>query len=132
MYLIGSLLYPFFISFRKSTIVRLLYRFFDPSEGRVLVGGRDVRDLTIDSLRRQIGVVPQDSVLFHDTIYHNIAYGRLSAPREEVMDAIRMADLHKTIQLMPQRLQTPVGERGLKLSGKLQPRSEHGYPVCDL
>lgn len=102
---------------RKSTIVRLLYRFYDPSDGRILVGGKDIRDVTLDSLRRSVGVVPQDSVLFHDTIYHNVAYGRLSAPREDVMDAIRLADLHGTIQAMPQGLQTPVGERGLKLSG---------------
>lgn len=107
----------FSLSFSKSTIVRLLYRFYDPADGRVLLGGKDIRDVTLDSLRKNIGVVPQDSVLFHDTIYHNVSYGRLSAPREEVMGAIHLADLHGAIEAMPQKYETQVGERGLKLSG---------------
>lgn len=105
----------FFLS--KSTIVRLLYRFYDPADGRILVGGKDVRDVTLDSLRRSIGVVPQDSVLFHDTIYHNVSYGRLSASRDEVMAALQLADLQGAIEAMPQKYETQVGERGLKLSG---------------
>ena len=98
--------------------MRLLYRFYDPQDGRILVGGKDIRDVTIDSLRRNIGVVPQDSVLFHNTIYHNVSYGRLSASHEEVMGAIKMADLYDAIEAMPQKYETPVGERGLKLSGR--------------
>ena len=73
----------------------------------------------MDSLRRCIGIVPQDCVLFHDTIMHNVAYGKLSAPHEEVMDAVRLADLEESILAMPDKFQTQVGERGLKLSGKL-------------
>ena len=102
---------------RKSTVVRLLYRFYDPSDGRILVGGQDIQDVSLDSLRRSVGVVPQDSVLFHDTIYHNVAYGRLSAPREQIMGAIEMADLRDSIEAMPEKYETQVGERGLKLSG---------------
>ena len=97
--------------------MRLLYRFYDPADGRILVGGKDVRDVTLDSLRRSIGVVPQDSVLFHDTIYHNVSYGRLSASRDEVMAALQLADLQGAIEAMPQKYETQVGERGLKLSG---------------
>lgn len=97
--------------------MRLLYRFYDPADGRILVGGKDVRDVTLDSLRRSIGVVPQDSVLFHDTIYHNVSYGRLSASQDEVMAALQLADLQGAIEAMPQKYETQVGERGLKLSG---------------
>ena len=107
----------FFVIYRKSTIVRLLYRFYDPTDGRILIGDTDIRDVTLDSLRRSIGVVPQDSVLFHDTILHNVAYGRLSASQEEVMQAIHLADLEGSIKAMPEMYQTQVGERGLKLSG---------------
>lgn len=101
----------------KSTIVRLLYRFYDPSMGRVLVGDQDIRDVTLDSLRRQLSIVPQDSVLFHNTIRHNIAYGRLEASDEEVMAASQMANLHYSVLNMPMQYETQVGERGLKLSG---------------
>ena len=103
----------------KSTVVRLLYRFYDPAEGRILVGDQDIRDVTIDSLRRQLSIVPQDSVLFHNTIQYNIAYGRLAATHEEVLAASQMADLHSWIQEMPEKYETQVGERGLKLSGEL-------------
>lgn len=103
---------------RKSTVVRLLYRFYDPVEGRILVGGQDIRDVTLDSLRKQLSIVPQDSVLFHDTIYHNIAYGRLAASHDDVLAASQLANLHTGIQNMPMKYETQVGERGLKLSGK--------------
>ena len=101
----------------KSTIVRLLYRFYDPMEGRILIGGNDIRDVTMESVRQTVGIVPQDSVLFHNTIYYNVAYGRLSATEDEVMQAIRLADLKTSINSMPQKYKTQVGERGLKLSG---------------
>jgi len=102
----------------KSTIVRLLYRFYDPSDGRILIGDTDIKHVTLDSLRRSIGIVPQDSVLFHNTILYNISYGRLSASHEEVMQAIRMANLEASIETMPDKYETQVGERGLKLSGQ--------------
>ncbi|XP_065907533.1 iron-sulfur clusters transporter ABCB7, mitochondrial-like isoform X2 [Dysidea avara] len=101
----------------KSTIVRLLYRFYDPQGGRILVGGTDIQDVTLDSMRKTIGVVPQDCVLFHDTIYYNIHYGNLAASHEQVIRAAEMADLHDAILNMPDQWSTQVGERGLKLSG---------------
>ncbi|XP_062511472.1 iron-sulfur clusters transporter ABCB7, mitochondrial-like isoform X2 [Corticium candelabrum] len=101
----------------KSTLVRLLYRFYDPHCGRVLINGTDIRDITLESLRRAVGVVPQDCVLFHSSIYHNIAYGDLSATSDQVFEAARMANLHDTIMLWPNKYDTQVGERGLKLSG---------------
>lgn len=101
----------------KSTIVRLLYRFYDPNQGRVIIDGQDIKDVDIDSLRKQIAVVPQDSVLFHDTIKYNIHYGDFSQPEEKVYAASQLAELHDTIQTWPQSYETPVGERGLKLSG---------------
>ena len=101
----------------KSTIVRLLYRFYDPKEGRVLVDNKDLRDLDIDSLRKQIAVVPQDSVLFHDTIKYNINYGNFEATEGQVVAASQLAELHDTIQNWPNHYDTQVGERGLKLSG---------------
>lgn len=101
----------------KSTIVRLLYRFYDPTGGRVLVDGRDIRDLDLDSLRSQIAVVPQDAVLFHDTIKYNIHYGNFGASEDQVLAASRLAELHETIRKWPKDYNTQVGERGLKLSG---------------
>ena len=89
-------------------------------DGRILIGGTDVRDVTMESVRQTVGIVPQDSVLFHNTIYYNVAYGRLSASQEEVMQAIRLADLEGSINSMPQKYDTQVGERGLKLSGTAQ------------
>ncbi|XP_078700182.1 iron-sulfur clusters transporter ABCB7, mitochondrial-like isoform X4 [Branchiostoma floridae x Branchiostoma belcheri] len=101
----------------KSTIVRLLYRFYDPMGGRITVGGQDIRDITVDSLRSHIGVVPQDCVLFHNTIFYNLQYGNIQAPADEVLKAAQMAELHSSIVRMPQGYDTQVGERGLKLSG---------------
>ena len=101
----------------KSTIVRLLYRFYDPNQGRVVINGQDIKDVDIDSLRKQIAVVPQDSVLFHDTIKYNVHYGDFKQPEEKVYAASQLAELHDTIQTWPQSYETQVGERGLKLSG---------------
>mgnify|MGYP001765009408 CR=1 FL=1 len=101
----------------KSTIGRLLFRFYDVTGGRVMIDGQDIRDITQDSLHGAIGVVPQDTVLFNDTIYYNIAYGRPEASREEVEGAARAAKIHDFILSLPDGYQTTVGERGLKLSG---------------
>jgi ATP-binding cassette subfamily B protein len=101
----------------KSTLARLLFRFYDVSGGRLLLNGVDVRDLTQDSLRAHIGIVPQDTVLFNDTIYYNIAYGRPGAAREDVLEAARSAHIHDFVQSLPDGYDTLVGERGLKLSG---------------
>ncbi|CAG5120057.1 unnamed protein product, partial [Candidula unifasciata] len=102
----------------KSTIVRLLYRFYDPQQGSILINGQQIADVDLDSLRRAIGVVPQDCVLFHDTVYHNIAYGNLSATKEEVYKAAQMAEIHDAIvNRFPHKYDSQVGERGLKLSG---------------
>ncbi|KAL0370885.1 UNVERIFIED_CONTAM: ABC transporter B family member 25 [Sesamum angustifolium] len=101
----------------KSTILRLLFRFFDTHSGRIKIDGQDIRTVTLESLRKSIGVVPQDTVLFNDTIFHNIHYGCLSATEEEVYDAARRAAIHDTIMNFPEKYSTVVGERGLKLSG---------------
>eukprot|EP00268_Persea_americana_P051384 TRINITY_DN5675_c1_g1_i7.p1 TRINITY_DN5675_c1_g1~~TRINITY_DN5675_c1_g1_i7.p1 ORF type:complete len:305 (-),score=63.12 TRINITY_DN5675_c1_g1_i7:422-1336(-) len=101
----------------KSTILRLLYRFFDVHSGSIKIDDQDIRDVTLESLRKSIGVVPQDTVLFNDTIFHNIHYGRLTATEEEVYDAARRAAIHDTIMRFPEKYLTIVGERGLKLSG---------------
>jgi len=101
----------------KSTIGRLLFRFYDVSGGALRIDGQDVRDIRQDSLHGQIGVVPQDTVLFNDTIYYNIAYGRPEASRAEVEAAARAARIHEFVVKMPRGYDTQVGERGLKLSG---------------
>ncbi|MDX1485027.1 MAG: ABC transporter ATP-binding protein/permease [Alphaproteobacteria bacterium] len=101
----------------KSTISRLLFRFYDVDEGRVAIDGQDVRDVTQDSLRGAIGIVPQDTVLFNDTIHYNIAYGRPGASDAEIEAAARLAAIHDFIVSTPDGYQTRVGERGLKLSG---------------
>ncbi|KAK3025838.1 hypothetical protein RJ639_041286 [Escallonia herrerae] len=101
----------------KSTILRLLFRFFDAHSGNIKIDGQDIRDVKLKSLRKVIGVVPQDTVLFNDTIFHNIRYGHLSATPEEVYDAARQAAIHDTIMNFPEKYSTLVGERGLKLSG---------------
>lgn len=101
----------------KSTISRLLFRFYDVSGGRVLIDGQDLRDVTQKSVRLAIGMVPQDTVLFNDTIAYNIRYGRPDATDEEVRDAARMAQIHDFIESLPQGYNAEVGERGLKLSG---------------
>lgn len=101
----------------KSTISRLLYRFYDVTEGRILLDGQDIRDVKQDSVRAAIGIVPQDTVLFNDTIYYNISYGRPSASPSEVEEAARLAAIHDFIIESPDGYNTRVGERGLKLSG---------------
>nr|XP_010921213.1 ABC transporter B family member 25, mitochondrial [Elaeis guineensis] len=101
----------------KSTILRLLYRFFDADSGSIRIDGQDIREVMLESLRKCIGVVPQDTVLFNDTIFHNIHYGRLSATEEEVFEAAQRAAIHDTIMNFPEKYATIVGERGLKLSG---------------
>jgi ATP-binding cassette subfamily B protein len=101
----------------KSTIARLLFRFYDPQAGTIRIDGQDLRNVTQMSVRRAVGVVPQDTVLFNDSIYYNIAYGRPDAPPEEVMDAARRAQLADFIAKLPDGYETRVGERGLKLSG---------------
>jgi len=101
----------------KSTISRLLFRFYDVSAGAVRIDGQDIRDVTQASVRGSIGIVPQDTVLFNDTIYYNIAYGRPGASPAEVEEAARLARIHDFIMASPDGYQTMVGERGLKLSG---------------
>jgi ATP-binding cassette, subfamily B, heavy metal transporter len=101
----------------KSTLARLLFRFYDVNRGRITIDGQDLREVTQASVRSAIGVVPQDTVLFNDTIYYNIAYGRPDATREEVEAAARAAKIHDFIAELPQGYETQVGERGLKLSG---------------
>ena len=101
----------------KSTLSRLLFRFYDVSGGRITIDGQDIRDVSQKSLRRNIGIVPQDTVLFNDTIYYNIAYGHPDATREEVLEAARAAHIHSFIETLPDKYDTMVGERGLKLSG---------------
>ncbi|GAB2180086.1 ABC transporter ATP-binding protein/permease [Denitratisoma sp. agr-D3] len=101
----------------KSTLARLLYRFYDVQGGSVRINGHDLRHLTQASLRAAIGIVPQDTVLFNDTIYYNIQYGRPSASHEEVIAAAKAAHLHHFIEGLPDKYDTKVGERGLKLSG---------------
>ena len=101
----------------KSTLARLLFRFYDVTGGRITIDGQDIRAVTQESLRRAIGIVPQDTVLFNDTIYYNIAYGRPDATREEIIAAARAAHIHLFIESLPLGYETMVGERGLKLSG---------------
>jgi ATP-binding cassette subfamily B protein len=101
----------------KSTLARLLFRFYDVNAGRITIDGQDIRQVTQTSLRRAIGIVPQDTVLFNDTIEYNIAYGRPGASREEVVAAAQAAHIHDFIVSTPQGYDTMVGERGLKLSG---------------
>ena len=101
----------------KSTISRLLFRFYDVTQGRICIDGHDIRDVTQESLRAAIGVVPQDTVLFNDTIRYNIAYGRPNATQEEIEHAARLAQVHDFVVSLPDGYDTRVGERGLKLSG---------------
>ncbi len=101
----------------KSTVSRLLFRFYDISSGRILIDGQDIRDVRQDSLRAAIGIVPQDTVLFNDTIGYNIRYGRWDAAEEDVREAARMAQVASFIEALPEGYDTQVGERGLKLSG---------------
>ena len=101
----------------KSTLSRLLFRFYDVDRGRIMINDQDIRDVTQTSLRASLGIVPQDTVLFNDTIFYNINYGRPQATREEVLDAARAAHIHDFIVTLPDGYETKVGERGLKLSG---------------
>jgi ABC-type transport system involved in Fe-S cluster assembly fused permease/ATPase subunit len=101
----------------KSTIVRLLVRLFEPDEGRVLLDGVPIHELSLEKLRQSIAVVPQDTVLFNDTIAYNIAFGRAKSTREDTEEAARLAHLHDFIMALPERYDTKVGERGVKLSG---------------
>ena len=101
----------------KSTISRLLFRFYDPQEGRVLIDGQDIRKVTQASVRAAIGIVPQDTVLFNDTIAYNIRYGRIDATDAEIEQAARLARIHDFVMSLPDGYATRVGERGLKLSG---------------
>jgi ATP-binding cassette subfamily B protein len=101
----------------KSTLARLLFRFYDVNAGRIAINGADIRGVTQSSLRAAIGIVPQDTVLFNDTILYNIHYGRPSASPEEVIEAAKAAHIHEFIESLPDRYESRVGERGLKLSG---------------
>lgn len=101
----------------KSTISRLLFRFYDVTSGKILIDGQDIRDVTQESLRRLIGVVPQDTVLFNDTIQYNIAYGNPSASLDKIIEASKSAQIHRFVETLPDGYNTQVGERGLKLSG---------------
>ena len=101
----------------KSTLLRLLFRSYDVQEGRILIDDQDIRDVQVDSLRKAIGVVPQDTPLFNDTVEHNIRYGSIDATQDEVIAAAQRARIHDTIQKFPDGYQTKVGERGLMISG---------------
>lgn len=101
----------------KSTILRLLFRYYDVQTGRILVDGQDIRDVTVESLRKAIGVVPQDTPLFNDTIEHNIRYGRLAASDDEVRKVARRARIHEIVEKLPDGYSTAVGERGMMISG---------------
>jgi ATP-binding cassette subfamily B protein len=101
----------------KSTISRLLFRFYDVNAGRILIDGQDIRGVTQTSLRGSIGIVPQDTVLFNDTVEYNVGYGRPGATRPEIETAAHLAHIHDFVAALPDGYQTKVGERGLKLSG---------------
>uniref|UniRef100_A0A8C8XR45 Iron-sulfur clusters transporter ABCB7, mitochondrial n=1 Tax=Panthera leo TaxID=9689 RepID=A0A8C8XR45_PANLE len=101
----------------KSTIVRLLFRFYEPQKGNIYLAGQNIQDVSLESLRRAVGVVPQDAVLFHNTIYYNLLYGNIHASPEEVYAVAKLAGLHDSILRMSHGYDTQVGERGLKLSG---------------
>lgn len=101
----------------KSTCLKLLYRFYDPDGGAVKVDGKDLRDLKIDSVRKQIGVVPQDTVLFNASIMYNLQYANANATEADVYEAAKAANIHDRIMAFPEQYETKVGERGLKLSG---------------
>ncbi|XP_042334682.1 iron-sulfur clusters transporter ABCB7, mitochondrial [Sceloporus undulatus] len=101
----------------KSTIVRLLFRFFEPQQGEIYVSGQNIQNISLESLRKALGVVPQDPVLFHNTIFYNLSYGNINASAEEVYAVAKLAGIHDAILRMPNGYDTQVGERGLKLSG---------------
>ncbi len=101
----------------KSTIVRLLYRFYLPSTGHIYIDDQDIEDLQLESVRRAIGVVPQDTPLFHSDVLHNVRYGRMDATDEEVKEAAKKAHVHEAVMRLPDGYATKVGERGLMISG---------------
>jgi len=101
----------------KSTLARLLFRFYDVNDGEILLDGQDIRNVTQQSLREMIGIVPQDTVLFNESIYYNLAYAKQGATRDEVIRAAKLAHIHDFIESLPDKYETVVGERGLKLSG---------------
>lgn len=101
----------------KSTVFRLLFRFYDSNSGRILVDGQDIKDISLESLRKAIGVVPQDTPLFHADILHNVRYGNLEATDEQVIKACQKAQVDATVQKLPEKYHTKVGERGLMISG---------------
>jgi ABC-type transport system involved in Fe-S cluster assembly fused permease/ATPase subunit len=101
----------------KSTLARLLFRFYDVGGGRITIDGVDIRDVSQISLRRSIGIVPQDTVLFNDSIYYNVAYGQPNATHEQIIGAAKAAHIHNFVETLPDKYDTLVGERGLKLSG---------------
>ena len=101
----------------KSTVLRLLYRFYTPSSGKILIDGQSVDDITLESVRKAIGVVPQDTPLFHADVMHNVRYGRLDATDAEVIEAAKQARVHDAIMRLPEGYATTVGERGLMISG---------------
>ena len=101
----------------KSTVFRLLFRFYEPSQGKIFIDGQELHDVELESLRREIGVVPQETPLFHSDIMHNVRYGRLDATDDEVKEAARLANVSRTIEALPDRWQTKVGERGMMISG---------------
>ncbi|XP_067312995.1 iron-sulfur clusters transporter ABCB7, mitochondrial [Pseudorasbora parva] len=101
----------------KSTIVRLLFRFYEPQQGNIYIAGQNIRDVSLESLRKSVGVIPQDAVLFHNTIFYNLLYGNINATAEDVYRVAKLAGIHDAILRMPHGYETQVGERGLKLSG---------------
>jgi len=101
----------------KTSIIRLLFRFYDPLSGDIFIDGQNIRLITQQSLRKAIGVVPQDTVLFNDSIKYNILYGKVGSTDRQMMDSAKMAHIHDKIATFPERYDTVVGERGLKLSG---------------
>ncbi|KAF2772629.1 ABC transporter-like protein [Teratosphaeria nubilosa] len=101
----------------KSTILRLLFRFYDVQSGRITIDGQDIRDVSLESLRKSIGVVPQDTPLFNDSIEHNIRYGKIDAPEDQVIAAARRAQVHDIVEKLPDGYKTQVGERGMMISG---------------
>ena len=102
----------------KSTIIKLLFRFFDPDSGRITINGHDIRDIKLESLRKIFGVVPQDTILFNQSIRDNIGYGNPSASFEDIQSAAKRADLHTSImESFPKGYETAVGERGMMISG---------------
>lgn len=101
----------------KSTIIRLLYRFYDPASGKILIDDQEVSNIQLESVRKAIGVVPQDTPLFHSDVLHNVRYGRLDATDEEVIEAAKKARVHESILRLSEGYKTKVGERGLMISG---------------